>query len=170
MKYLIFIFLLIICISVNAQTINQLTPTEFENISINGHAIKAIRATNGAQSAVQNLFGTAQSIKNPGEVDGIISRTYYYNGLELGFSSQVVTKGHFSGLRITNSAPTITIKGTTIKIGDNITKLGLVKRNDMTTGGKSVVFSPEDDETVYLAIEFDPATNVITKISYFVLT
>lgn len=70
----------------------------------------------------------------------------------------------------TSSSVPLEVKGTTIKIGDSITKLGSVKRNDMTTGGKSVVFSPENDETTYSAIEFDPETNIIIAIKYFILT
>ncbi|WP_421762564.1 hypothetical protein [Ekhidna sp.] len=65
---------------------NDLSPEQFANIKLNGVTLKSIWETNGNEAQVKNLLGIPLSINKEGEfTDGIISRDFYYNGLELGF-------------------------------------------------------------------------------------
>lgn len=170
MKNILTILILLIFGCVEAQNINQLSSQEFENISINGHSLQTIWQTNGEQVSVQNLFGIASSITNSDPTPGSLSLLYVYNGLELSFTSLIPSKGNLSGFEISNPSPTLKVKGIGVNIGENISKLGVVKINITKSGGKNIVFSPINDETIYLVIDFDPITKLITKIKYFVLT
>ncbi|WP_420315979.1 hypothetical protein [Ekhidna sp.] len=175
-KISIIILCLVITTTINAQikplsTINELTANQFENIKLNGVTLKSIWDTSGNEDAIKNLFGEPTYINKQSEfADGVISREFYFDGIEMGFYNSFSSMGNLGGFKITSSTPSITINGITIKIGDNISKLGNVVITNMTTGGKSIVYSPDYDETTFLAIEFDESSGTIQEIIYYVLT
>ncbi len=88
----------------------------------------------------------------------------------MNWDSITTANGNLGGFELTNSTPTISIKGVTIRIGDKYSKLGIVKLNTNKDGTKGILFTPNNDETIYLSIGFDQITGVITEISYYVLT
>lgn len=171
MKIFLIIYAVFISGCITAQpNKNILSPQQFESISINGQSLKSIWQTNGDKLAVQNLFGAAQEIKIWDTTPGAISLSFFYSGLRISFSNNLVANGNLSGFEFTNSAPILRVKGVAIRMGDNISKLGSVKINNDTDGGKSIIFAPDNDETVFLYIDFDQSSKKITKIGYFVLT
>ena len=60
---------------------------------------------------------------------------------------------------------TLTIKGKKVKIGDDVSALGLVKV-DTSNGGYSIYFNDEETLTASFTIEANPSTKKITKIYY----
>ncbi|RSK41778.1 hypothetical protein [Mangrovimonas spongiae] len=67
---------------------------------------------------------------------------------------------------IVNSNYNITIQGTTITVGDNISLLGDVVFNTMNNGDQSIVYMPCDGCNNFISIRFNQETNVISKIIY----
>lgn len=171
-KIIIYIVFGLVVFSAKCQPqTNDLSADQFENIKVNGATIKSIWETNGNEAEVKKLFGLPLSVNKEGEfAEGVISRDFYYNGLEFGFYNNFSANGNLGGFEITNSSHSITIRGVTVRIGDKYSKLGLVKLNTNRNGTKGILFVPDNDETIYLSIEFDQTTKVITKISYYVLT
>jgi hypothetical protein len=149
---------------VQCQTANIITPTEFDNIKINGITLKSIRNTLGNQNEVETLFGIAyNTIKDDDPIYGgeIFSIDYYYNGFECGFYEK-----ELSSFEITNNNFNITIKGKTITIGDNINILGYVIFNTMNDNKKSIVYMYCEGCNNYISVRFDQTTKIITEIYY----
>ena len=154
----------------SAQTTNILAPYEFESISINGQSINSIWLTEGDRMGIQNLFGTATEIRVGDDTPGHSSITYDYIGFTISISEIITARGNLSGFEIKNQTATLIVNGTSITIGDNINKLGGVNINNMLTGGKSILFVSSDDPTSVLSIRYDPNTNIVTSIKFYVIT
>lgn len=168
--FIVILLITSLCTATGQPRVNKLTPQEFENISINGKTLKTIWATNSDEVAVQHLFGPASEVIIHNDFPSLASWTLLYPGFELSFSQGTPSNGNLSSFEITNSSVMLRVKGTVIRIGDNISKLGAVKINDMTTGGKSILHVPEGADDPILSIRFDPSTKKITEIIYYVLT
>ncbi len=170
MKTSFIILFLILCQACFGQTINELSPEDFENISINSRSIKAIWETNGEEINVMNLLGqpTTSQVNDP--TQGVIAYTYFYTGFRISFSSHIASNGNLISIVINSSTPTLRIKGVSIKVGDNINKLSGYQKNKRTNGDESISLSPSNDETIYLIINFDLRTGEITNMKYLQLT
>ena len=156
--------LLVILMSVftQAQTSNIVSASEFEGIKINTATIAEVKKTKGKQAKIEALLGATTSYtvdKN--------SFYYYvkYNGLNIDFST-MKGKPYMEAFEINSNAANVTIKGITITIGDNISKLGNVVFSVGRTGTKSILYTECDDCDSFINIEFDQTSNTITKISY----
>lgn len=168
--FIVILLIASLCTATGQPKVNKLTPQEFENISINGKTLKSIWATSGDQIAVQSLFGPASEVIIHNDFPGLASWTLLYPGFELSFSQGTSSNGNLSSFEITNSSVMLRIKGIAIRIGDNISKLGMVYQNNDTDGGKSILYVPEGADDPILYIDFDPSTKKVIKIGYFVLT
>jgi len=167
MKNIILILFLTFSSIVSCQTANILTPTEFDNIKINGVNLATIKNTFGNQNAIEALFGTA----NEKTIDPEGEFTYFkFNGFTIGFSAQVsgsaIDSLLIGGFDITNNNSNITIQGVTVTIGDNISALGNVVFNTMNDEGKSIVYQYCDGCNNFISIRFNQSTNIITEIIY----
>jgi hypothetical protein len=167
MKSLIIILTLAIVSSVQCQTANIITPTEFDNIEINGNTLKNIKNTLGKQNAIEGLFGipNSKTIDPDGEF-----YHYEFSGFSIGFSS-IISEGTFErpilgGFQIFNSIASITIKGVNFTIGDNISVLGYVVFNTMNDNKKSIVYMYCEGCNNYISVRFDQTTKIITEIYY----
>lgn len=160
MKQLFLLLLLATSFIVKGQT-NIISNSDIESIKINNITITDIQKTYGKQPKVEALLGATTSYENNG--------FYYYfkfNGIKLDFSTSK-RKPYIESLDILTNEASFTIKGVTVTIGDSISKLGKVELSTGRNGAKSILFAECDDCDVFININFDQATNIITKINYF---
>lgn len=166
MKNITLILMLTFVSMAQCQTANIISENEFNNIEINSNDLASINNTFGSQSEIENLFGpSTNSIIDP---DGEFMY-YEYNGLEIGFSSNVSGSNGLtvlSAIHITNNNYNITIQGTAITVGDNINLLGFVDINTNTDGSKSILYMYCNGCNNYISIDFNQDTNKITSIHY----
>lgn len=164
MKQKLFILTFILTsLVVKSQTSNIVSESEFEDIKINTTSLTDLKKTKGKQTDVEALLGAVASYK----VDE--NETYYYftfKGLKLDFSTIGKSKPYIESFEVNTNESTITIKGTAITIGDDISKLGDIVFNVGRNGSKSILFTVCEDCDSFVNIEFDQTTNVVTKISY----
>ncbi|WP_299119432.1 hypothetical protein [uncultured Tenacibaculum sp.] len=163
MKHRIFVFIFLLSsVIAKSQTSNIITSSEFEGIKINATTLADLKKTKGNQSAVEKLLGPSASY-SVNETE-----TYYYftfNGLKVDFST-MGSSPFVESFEVNSNASSITIKGATITIGDNISKLGKIVFSVGRNGAKSILFTQCEDCDAFINIEFDQAANTITKISY----
>lgn len=159
---------LIICLFIissflaKAQTSNVITALEFDSLKINNSTLSELKKTNGKQADVEALLGTATSYK----ADENESYYYYvFKGFKVDFSTAKDTP-YIESFEISDNQATFTIKGKTIKVGDNISLLGTVVFSPGRDGSKSIIYTACEDCDSFVSLEFDQATNIITKINY----
>ncbi|CAM1369421.1 conserved exported hypothetical protein [Tenacibaculum sediminilitoris] len=160
MKQLVIVFFLLTTLIAKSQT-NIISNSDFDNIKINNVALAEIKKTFGKQAKVESLLGTTTSFEDNG--------FYYYfkfNGLKLDFSTSG-SKPYIESLDVLSNQATFTIKGVTISVGDPISKLGNVTFSKGRNGSESVLFAECDECNVFINIDFDQTTKIITKINYF---
>ncbi len=146
-----------------SQTSNIVTASEFDAIKINTTSLTDLKKTNGKQSAVETLLGPVASYS----VDE--NESYYYftfKGLKVDFSTMGKSKPYIESFEVNSSETTFSIKGITITVGDNISKLGTTVFSVGRNGLKSILYTACEDCDSFVNIEFDQTTNIITKISY----
>lgn len=164
MKHKIFVFIFVLSsLIAKSQTSNIITSSEFDGIKINATSLGDLKKTNGNQPAVEKLLGAAASF-SVNETD-----TYCYftfNGLKVDFSTMDKSNPYIESFEVNTNASSITIKGAKITIGDNISKLGDIVFSVGRNGSKSILYTVCEDCDSFINIEFDQATNIITKISY----
>ena len=164
MKKKLFIFILLISNFVaKSQTSNIVTASEFNGFKVNNITLSDLNKTAGKQSSVEAKLGTVTSYK----VDE--NESYYYfvfKGLKIDFSTMGKSKPYVESYEINGNEATFTIKGITITVGDNISKLGNPVFSVGRNGSKSILYTICEDCDSFVNIEFDQTTNIITKISY----
>lgn len=166
MKNIILILLLTFPSLVKSQiTSNIIYETEFNNIKINNVTFSNIKATNGNQNQLENLF-TNSTQEADIDVDGEFYN-YTYDGFRIGFSGILGSLQHpeVSSFEITNTNWNITIQGRTVTIGSHKDELGSVVLNSQIGGGKSIVYQYCDGCNNFLSFYLD-SNNLITKITY----
>ena len=170
MKNIILILLLSFPSLVKCQiTSNIITETEFNNIKINNVTFSNIKATNGNQDQLENLF--AMNIQEADiDIDGEFYN-YTYDGFTIGFSGILgsIQQPEISSFEITNSNWSITIQGKTVTIGSNKKELGNVILNNQVNGEKSIVYQYCDGCNNFISLYLD-SNNLITKIVYIEMT
>ena len=172
MKYIITIILFLLLTTVDgfSQTVNQLSRSKFENITINSVTIGEIMKTNGDASKMPQTLGKPQNIRKQRSNKAPASTHIDYDGFSIGFSELLNAKGNLSRIEVSKPDVLLNIAGDEFYVGKDIGKLlNKYDVNDQASGGRSLVYSPENDSTTYLSISFDDK-NVVTKIVYFVLT
>ena len=164
-KYIHSIIILFTILSCNSQERNYLTLSEFNNITIDGVKWKDIDNTKGDLTKMKNLFGNNLIHKTADEPMPIISfwNNSFYFSFESVFGDSPYDLVRF---KIKNNSSTISIKGISITLGDNINKLGNIKINIYSDGTKGAIFTLENSDRGDLLIECNPTTNRITKIEY----
>ncbi|MEE9407899.1 MAG: hypothetical protein V3V28_07475 [Polaribacter sp.] len=75
-----------------------------------------------------------------------------------------------SSFEITSGNWNITIKGVTVKIGDNINLLGNVIFNTDKNGSESIIYMYCDGCNNFISIDFNQITKTITRIYFVELT
>ena len=146
-----------------SQTSNIVSSSDFEAFKINTIALKDLKKTKGKQPAVEALLGAVTSYS----VDE--NESYYYfifKGLKIDFSTMGKSKPYIESFEINSNESSLTIKETSVTIGDNISKLGTIVFSLGRNGSKSILYAVCEDCDSFVNIEFDQTTNIITKISY----
>ncbi|WP_299105713.1 hypothetical protein [uncultured Tenacibaculum sp.] len=147
---------------------NIITQKEFDDIKINNVKFSSLKNTLGKEFNVKSLFGEPKKVEkdnNPIYEGDIFSIDFYYSGLEFSFYEKEV-----SNIKITSNSYLITIKGITVTIGDNISKLGMVNFNTNKDGSKSIIYQYCDGCNNYIYIHFNQASKKITEIGFIELT
>jgi len=151
---------------INANIISE---NEFNNIKINNVTLSAIKATEGNENQVQNLFSSIILEKdiNTGE-RGPSNYWFKYNGFEIALTDSAGTPNHpgIAMFEITNNNWSFTIQERTITIGDNINLLGNIVFNSDKNGDKSIVYQYCYGCNNFIYIDFNQDTNLITEIGY----
>lgn len=75
-----------------------------------------------------------------------------------------------ASFKIIDTNASITIKGITIKLGDNISKLGSIKYNVRNDGNYSIDYQAFEGCDSFIVIDFDQSTKLITNIYLLDLT
>ena len=162
MKKKLFIFILLTFSFVaKSQTINIISDTDFESIKINTISLKQLKNTNGKQAKIEKLLGVTTSFSKDE------NETYNYfkfNGLSIDFFMS--GKAYIESFEINSNQSSLTIKNNTITLGENIDKLGKLIFSVGRNGAKSILYSTCEDCDVFINIEFNQTTNLVTKISY----
>jgi len=173
--YKISLFLLLISISCKAQEINYnyLTTIEYNAIFIDGVNWINIHETRGAIAKMKALFGSTLNYKTGTEPS--LSIEFWDKGFYFYFEDSS-DRGDNYGLNrisIDSNLSNFTIKGKTVTIGDDISKLGFVKISTYKDGTKGILFkSIEPDDTLIFIVfdqitnKFNQVSNIITKIEY----
>lgn len=150
-------------------TSNIITEVEYNNIEINGIKIKDFKATEGNEVKIKNLISNPILEKdiNTGE-RGPSNYWFKYNGFEIAFTDHSGSPNHpgIAMFSITNNNWSIKIKGTTVTIGDNISKLGSIIFNTKTNGDKGIIYQYCNGCNNFIYIDFDKTTNKITEIGF----
>ena len=161
MKYLLLTLALTTTTLASCQmNSNIISQSDFNAIKINNQTLNAIKATDGDQGQVQNLF-SAPIIESNIDEDYV---DFTFNGFDIGFSD-----GEISGFHILNNNWSITIQGVTISVNDDISVLGNVVINSGANGARSVIYQHCNGCNNYLSIDIDP-NNKIRKIVYIEMT
>lgn len=157
---------------------NPMSEQEFMDITLNGKTIAEFKATNGQENTMKLLLANSFRVKHSDDPFTLWSA---YGDDQIGLSFEDYNNDgqyYLQGFRLKNSSVTMTIKGISIKIGDNISKLGNVVFNTRPDGARSILFCVKIEDGKYagrfwdefLVFEFDQQTQLITKIEYIVPT
>lgn len=168
--------LMLTTLSCKAQEINYLTASEYDAIFIDGVNWDDIRETKGDVAKMKALFGATINYKTGTEPS--LSIGFWDKGFYFDFEDRSDVGNDYSlvNISIDNNLSNFTILGKTITIGDDISKLGLVKINTDKDGKKGIIFDSIAPSDSGIFIEFDQITNkfnqvvsnIITSIEYVV--
>ena len=151
------------------MTSNIISESEFDSIKINNVSLTTIRATEGREDLVENLYSNLiiEREINHGE-RGPSNYWFKYDGFEFAFTGSAGTREHpgLSSFYITDSNWSINIQGITIKIGDDISLLGNVVFNTRSNGIKSIIYQFCDGCNSFIYIYFNKLTNKIIEIGF----
>jgi len=151
-------------------TSNIISFEAYEKIQINDAKLSDIRKTYGKESLIEKLFG--KPISKEIDVDG---NHFIFDGFDVGFSAIISdgTQKHpiLGSFEILNKKASITIKGVTFTVGDNISVLGnSIKFNTKKDGSKSILFQYCLGCNNFILIRFNQVSKIITEIKYVELT
>ncbi|WP_348715405.1 hypothetical protein [Tenacibaculum sp. 190130A14a] len=161
-KLLVLVFTFV-CLVAKGQTVNVVSASDIDNIKINSTTLSDLKKTYGKKDKVEAFFGA------PASYNVTVNNSYYqfrYDGFKLDFSTLNKKKAYIESFEISTNKNTFAIKGVTVAVGDNISKLGEVKVSTARNGAKSILYSPCEDCDLFINIDFD-ASNTITKITYY---
>lgn len=147
--------------------VNVLSSVQYQNILISGLKISDYNSTNGKKSKIERLLGFNFQEKKGSHHSKFIELFNDSKGLSLYFEDGSDTGDYYSltRLNVNKSTTIITILGKDIKIGDDISNLGDIKKN---TSEGTINFT--STESSFYEIRYDVITNKIVSISYEVFT
>lgn len=170
MKNLILAMLILASSLVKCQTANIISQTDYDNIEINGVKLIDLKNTYGDPNDIQSLLG--KPISKNIDIDRDFFN-YTFKDFKIGFSSLLsndFNKPILSRFELNGSSVEIKIQGITIKVGDNISKLGSIKFNTDRNGDKSILYMKCDGCNNFISIDFNQTEKTITKIIYLEMT
>ena len=140
---------------------NKLTRTEYYNIKINNVTFQSLYDTNGDEASMKALFGS--DLLYHYENDILIRKEFWKTGVYyFDFNSDEGDYYVPTNIDIESSSTTITVKGISVKLGDDKSIFGSLLLN---TNTNSIIFVSETG-TSSLAFKIDPFTNKISKIEF----
>ena len=147
------------------QNKNIISSEDFYNISFNGITLGSIMDTRGDPAKVNALFGMSMEANKSDDPN-----YYWINFISPAVSftfDELIGNLDLSGFEVHNNTVAVKIGGKIIHIGDTIEKLGNIKIfTGKISGTKFILYLPQGADGQSLRIDFDPATKIITKISY----
>ena len=138
---------------------NKLTEQEYYQIKINNILIGDLIDTRGDYSKLKLMLGNDLQYKTYDKSFEVVE--YWNNKITVRFEEEDKTLTYLE----LHYPITLTIKGKRIKIGDDVSALGLVKV-DTANGEYSIYFNDERTLTASFTIEVNPSTKKITEIYY----
>lgn len=160
--YLIITVIFISSYSCKAQK-NKLTRTEYYNIKINDVTFQSLYDTNGDEARMKALFGS--DIEFEVNTTGpSLGRDFWNDSIYLNFEDDSDTGSYYvpTLINIKNSSVTLTVKGITVKLGDDKSVFGSLF---VLKSINSIIFV-DDTGTSSLAFKIDRSTNKISKIEF----
>lgn len=147
----------------NKEGHNTVSKIQYQNFKVKGIYLGELQSFKGEVTAMEDLFGMSLSVKIPDpEV-----RTFYNSNILFDYGD--ATEGWvLYYIEISSSVIPLEILGKNVKIGDDISTLGLgtnLKSLPIEGGKRSAVFVTPYD-TSFIGIHFEPITRKITKIEY----
>jgi hypothetical protein len=141
--------------------VNVISYAEYEQIKINDIPLFDLIRTNGEYSKLKLMFGNDLQYKTYDKSFEVVE--YWNNKIIARFEEEdkILTylKLHYPS--------TLTIKGKKVKIGDNMSELGLVIIDTTSsTEVYSIDYIDKETHTASFTIEVNPNTKKITKIYY----
>jgi len=159
--HLIITVIFISSYSCKAQ-LNTLNRTEYYNIKINDVTFQSLYDTNGDEASMKALFGS--DLLYHYENDILIRKEFWKTGVYyFDFNSDEGDYYVPTNIDIESSSTTITVKGISVKLGDDKSIFGSLLLN---TNTNSIIFVSETG-TSSLAFKIDPFTNKIIKIEFY---
>lgn len=158
--YVIITIVFLSSYSCKAQ-VNKLTRTEYYNIRINDVTFQSIYDTNGDEASMKALFRS--DLEFEFENDILISKQFWNNNFTINFDSDEGNYYFITFINIHSYSSTVTVKGITVKLGDDKSIFGSLLVN---TNTNSIIFVDEETGTSSLAFRINPATNKIIKIDF----
>lgn len=147
---------------------NVLSVTDFYNISFDSITLKSIIDTKGDPAKVDSLFGMNME-KNKSDDPGYYWINFGSSTISFTFDEMVTEPADLSKLDVVNKSVAIKIGTTIFHIGDPISKLGNVKVFTLDNGKRVIIFLPEQTDGIWLSVDFDQATELITKVEYMTI-
>jgi hypothetical protein len=138
--------------------INKLTEQEFYQIKINDIPILDLMRTRGDYTKLKAMFGDDLQYEYD-EVD--IRKEYKNSKIDLVFEDADYSLQSF----VLHYPTTLTVKGKKVKIGDDVSALGLVLV-DTSNGEYTVDYIDERTHTAFVSIKIIPETKKIIEIVY----
>lgn len=158
--YLIITVIFISSYSCKAQK-NKLTRTEYYNIKINDVTFQSLYDTNGDEARMKALFGS--DLLYHYENDILIRKEFWKTGVYyFNFNSDEGDYYVPTSIDIKSSSTTLTVKGITVKLGDDKSVFGSLL---FFKSINSIIFV-DDTGTSSLAFKIDRSTNKISKIEF----
>ena len=140
---------------------NKLTRTEYYNIKINNVTFQSLYDTNGDEASMKALFGSDLEFEFKNDI--LISKGFWKPELySFLFCSDTGSYYVPTLINIKNSSVTITVKGISVKLGDDKSVFGSLF---VFKSINSIIFV-DDTGTSSLAFKIDPFTNKISKIEF----
>lgn len=147
---------------------NVLSIDEFYNISFDGITLKSIIDTKGDTAKVDSLFGTTMKIEKSDD-----PQYYWINfinpKISFTFDELATSPADLDVLDVDSKLVNIKIVNTVFHLGDPISKLGKTNIYTQPDGTKTIIFIPEQTDGIWLSVEFDQATKLITKVEYMTI-
>ena len=141
--------------------VNLLSNTEYEQIKINDIPLFDVIRTNGEYSKLKSMFGNDLQYKT---YDSPTLGIEFWNSkILMRFEEDDNILTHF---RLYYPS-TLTIKGKRVKLGDDISELGLVIIDTTSSPGiYTIDYADKETYTASFTIEVNPSTKKITDIYY----
>lgn len=164
-KNLFTLFIFVVTTATFAQT-NELTKTEFYETKFNNQTFANLSKTDAQLPKITKLLGFPDSIREGQGGAGEGWKQYKFaDGFIVGYMD--MASADFATSISYIRATSITVQGVTANIGDHISVFGSDVDLFTKPDGKSAIrFTVLDNNCCPITIDYDQATNLITKIEY----